>query len=427
MTTISCPTCQIPNRPTAQFCVRCGARLGGVTGRLPANTLLQNRYIIVKTIGGGGMGAVYVATDTQQHGKKWAVKEMSMAQLPPQDIPQAIRDFQHEAELLARLRHPNLPHAQTPFEQNKRWYFVMEYVEGENLLERMNTRGAVFSEHEALEIAKQLCDVLEYLHTQTPPIIFRDLKPANIMLEPNGRIKLIDFGIARFFKPGKTSDTINMGSPDYAALEQFGSGQTDARSDVHAFGATLYHLLVGNPPPKANERALDPKLLIPVQRVNRNVSTRTSNAIDKALAVHPNQRYQSIRELRAALVPTLPANHPITQSPKLAPAQPYKTQPAPTPKIKSSEIETNLNALMIMDLSFLAVKILRKRSATLEIRNKAQTPLNGQVRALVSWLHVPQGNFNIPPGGIAKINLQIDESKYPMTQLIAEPLEIVWS
>lgn len=372
------------------------------------------------------MGAVYVATDAQKAGQKWAVKEMSMAQLPPQDIPQAIRDFQHEAELLARLNHPNLPKAQTPFEQNKRWYFVMEYVEGENLLERMNARGAVFSETEVLEIAKQLCDVLEYLHTQTPPIIFRDLKPANIMLELNGRLKLIDFGIARFFKQGKTSDTINMGSPDYAALEQFGSGQTDARSDIHAFGATLYHLLTGNPPPKANERALDPNLFIPVQRVNSNVSTRTSNAIDKALAVHPNQRYQSIREFRAALGPTRPANHPITQSPNLSPAQPYKTQPAPIPKIKPSEIETNLNALMIMDLSFLSVKILRKRSATLEIRNKAQTPLNGQVRALVPWLRVPQGNFVIPPGGAAKINLQIDGSQYPVTQLIAEPLEIVW-
>lgn len=425
MTTIPCPICATPNRPTAQFCVRCGARLGGVTGRLPANTLLQNRYIIVKTIGGGGMGAVYVATDAQHAGQKWAVKEMSMAQLPPQDIPQAIRDFQHEAELLARLNHPNLPQAQTPFEQNKRWYFVMEFVEGQNLLERLNAHGGAFSESEALDIAKQLCDVLEYLHTQTPPIIFRDLKPANIMLEPNGRIKLIDFGIARFFKPGQTSDTTNMGSPDYAALEQFGSGQTDARSDIHAFGATLYHLLTGNPPPKANERALDPKLFIPVQRANPSVSTRTSNAIDKALAVHPNQRYQSVRELRATLIPTT-TPRPLSSATTQPATQPYKTQTAPIPKIKPSEIETNLNALMILDLSFLSVKILRKRSATLEIRNKAQTPLNGQVRALVPWLRVSQGNFNIPPGGAAKINVQIDGSKYPVTQLIAEPLEIVW-
>lgn len=424
MTTIPCPTCATPNRPTAQFCVRCGARLGGVTGRLAANTLLQNRYIIVKTIGGGGMGAVYVATDTQKAGQKWAVKEMGLSELKTQsEIKQAEKSFQREANLLTQLNHPSLPKAQPAFKQNGRWYFAMEFVEGENLLQRLHARGGAFAESQVLDIAKQLCDVLEYLHTQTPPIIFRDLKPANIMLEPNGRIKLIDFGIARFFTPGKTQDTALYGSHDYSALEQFGSGQTDARSDIHALGATLYHLLTGNPPPKANERALDPKLLISVQRMNPSVSARTSNVIDKALAVHPNQRYQSIRELRAALIPT---NHPITQSPNLAPAQPYKTQTAPFPKIKPSEIETNLNALMIMDLSFLAVKILRKRSATLEIRNKAQTPLNGQVRALVPWLRVPQGNFSIPPGGAAKINLQIDGSQYPVTQLIAEPLEIVW-
>lgn len=422
---LPCPSCHTPNRPGAQFCVSCGARLGGVTGRLPANTLLQNRYIIVKTIGGGGMGAVYLATDTQLTGQKWAVKEMSMAQVPPQEIPQAIRDFQGEAELLARLHHPNLPKAQTTFEQNGRWYFVMEYVQGENLLDRLTARGGAFPENEVLDWANQLCDALEYLHTQQPPVIFRDLKPANIMLEPGGRIKLIDFGIARFFKPGKTRDTTNMGSPDYAALEQFGSGQTDARSDIHALGATLYHLLTGNPPPIANERALDPKLLVPARRVNPAISARTSNALDKALAVHPDQRYQSMRELRAALVPTsAPRSRPGAAAQSTA--QPYQTQVAPAQKIKSSEIETNLNALMLMDLSFLAIKILRRRSATLEIRNRAQTPLNGQVRALVPWLRVPQGNFNCAPGGTTRIQLQIDGSRYPVTQLVAEPLEIIW-
>lgn len=371
------------------------------------------------------MGAVYLATDTRLTGQKWAVKEMSMAQLPPKEIPQAIRDFQGEAELLARLNHPNLPKAQTTFEQNGRWYFVMEYVEGENLLDLLPARGGAFPENEVLEWAKQLCDALEYLHTQHPPIIFRDLKPANIMLEPGGHIKLIDFGIARFFKPGQTSDTTNMGSPDYAALEQFGSGQTDARSDIHALGATLYHLLTGNPPPKANERALDPKLLIPAQRVNPTVSVRTGNAIDKALAVHPNQRYQSMRELRVALVPVT-APRPLPSAATRPAAQPYTTQKAPAQKINPGEIETNLNALMLVDLSFLSVKVLRRRSATLEIRNRAQTQLDGQVRALVPWLRVPQGNFSCAPGGTAKINLQIDGSQYPVTQLVAEPLEIIW-
>ncbi|HZQ09092.1 MAG TPA: serine/threonine-protein kinase [Anaerolineae bacterium] len=304
--TVPCPNCHTLNRPTAQFCVQCRTRMPGSTGRLPPNTFLQNRFIIVKTIGGGGMGAVYLATDAQLTGQRWAIKEMSLSQLDALEIPKAIEGFQQEAELLKKLHHPNLPKAQPAFEQNGRWYFVMEFIEGQNLLDLLVTRGTPFDESQILDWARQLCDVLEYLHTQNPPIIFRDLKPANIMVEPSGRLKLIDFGIARFFKAGQTRDTISMGSHDYAALEQFGSGQTDARSDIHAFGATLYHLLTGEPPPKANERALDPNLLKPVRHENPNVSVRTSDVIAKALAVHPSQRYQSVREMRAALFSSPP-------------------------------------------------------------------------------------------------------------------------
>ncbi len=387
------------------------------------------------------MGAVYLATDAQMPGQKWAIKEMSVSQLQPQEIPQAIRDFQNEAALLKRLRHANLPQAQSAFEQNGRWYFAMEFIEGENLLQRLSARGRSFEEAVVLEWARQLCEVLEYLHTQQPPIIFRDLKPANIMVTPANQIKLIDFGIARFFKPNQTRDTTPWGSHEYAALEQFGNAQTDARTDIHALGATLYHLLTGNPPPKASERALDPQLLISALRANKNVSARTSSVLEKALAVHPNSRYPSVRELRAALfpTPTRPAPPRSTQpSPTLRPpAPPVTAKPTPTAqpfhgttaslqKIQASEIETNLNALMLWDLSFPAIKLFRKREATLVIRNHAQTALQGTVRALVPWLRVPNGNFSCPPGIAAQVKLEIDGSQYPVTQLLVEPLEIVW-
>jgi len=171
---------------------------------LPPRSLLAGRYIILRRVGQGGMGAVYQAADTRIAGKMWAVKEMSDAAITdPLEKQQAIAAFQQEARLLSCLNHPGIPRVVDFFSEGGKQYLVMEFVEGQTLEEILAQRRGPFSEQEVYPWLMQLCDVLHYLHSQSPPVIFRDLKPANIMVDRIGQIKLIDFGIARLFKRGK--------------------------------------------------------------------------------------------------------------------------------------------------------------------------------------------------------------------------------
>src|SRR6266704_2200175 len=166
--------------------------------------------------------------------------------MSPQEIIEATENFKREALLLAGLTHPNLPSIYDHFSEAGRWYLVMDFIEGETLEERLNKEPeGRLSVEEAQRIGIQLCTVLGYLHGRQPPIIFRDLKPANIMMTPDGHLYLIDFGIARHFKPGQAKDTIAFGSPGYAAPEQYGKAQTTARSDIYSLGANLHQLLTG--------------------------------------------------------------------------------------------------------------------------------------------------------------------------------------
>lgn len=192
---------------------------------------------------------MYAAEDTQLGDRLVAVKEMSQRGLTPNELDDAKAAFQQEAHLLAKLRHPNLPAIYDYFEESGRWYLVMELIEGETLESALaKVPGGRFSIKEGLDLAIQLCTVLNYLHTHQPPIIFRDLKPANIMLTPRGEVYLIDFGIARHFKPGQSKDTIAFGSPGFAAPEQCGKAQTTTQSDIYSLGATLYQMFSGNDP-----------------------------------------------------------------------------------------------------------------------------------------------------------------------------------
>ena len=220
---------------------------------LMPGTLLQGRYRVQRQLGGGGMGIVYLAEDTRLSGRYCAIKVMSPDQLAPQDRNWAIQAFKQEAQLLATLRHPGLAAVNDIFPENGDWYLVMEYVEGESLEDKLRRLpGGRLSAQEALSITRQLCDVLEYLHGCSPPVIFRDLKPSNVMVTPNGQVKLIDFGIARFFKQGQTRDTLNMGTPGYAAPEQYGGmGQSDPRTDVYSLGVVLYRMVTGYDPAEA--------------------------------------------------------------------------------------------------------------------------------------------------------------------------------
>ena len=216
--------------------------------------------------------------------------------------------FRREAALLAALRHPNLveviDHFSAPGVSGAppKEYLVMECVAGETL-------DAFFRRSErtparVLPVAVQLCAVLDYLHSRTPPIIYRDLKPSNVMIEgatagsgsSGGRVKLIDFGIARFYKPGKQKDTTMMGTPGFAPPEQYGRGQTDARSDLFSLGVTLHVLLTGY------DVEQSPWSYPPVRTLNPAVSPALENVIAKATAMNVADRYQSAAEMRAALL-----------------------------------------------------------------------------------------------------------------------------
>jgi serine/threonine protein kinase len=195
------------------------------------------------------MGAVYLAQDLRFGDAPRAVKELSQSGLSSQEAQDAAVAFKHEADLLARLVHPNLPRIYDHFEEQGRWYLAMDYIAGETLEQRQEKLPRrIMAPVDVFHIALQLCDTLHYLHSQQPPIIFRDLKPANIMLTASDHVYLIDFGIARLFKPGQATDTVALGSPGYAAPEQYGKTQTTASADIYSLGATLHQLLSGYDP-----------------------------------------------------------------------------------------------------------------------------------------------------------------------------------
>ncbi len=320
MTTMNvCEACGHQQPATSSYCSKCGNLMPGLgTGLLPPKFILQGRYIILDKLGQGGMGAVYKAADQRIKGKIWAIKEMSDAAITdPYEKAQAIAAFKQEAQLLARLSHPNIPRVTDFFTENQKHYIVMEFVPGETLEDRVNRQGAPCGEAEVRDWAGQMCEVLAYLHNQTPPIIFRDLKPANIMLTPQGQLKLIDFGIARLFQPGKGKDTRALGTPGYAPPEQFGRGQTDARSDIYSLGVVLHVLLTRHDP------ATTLFSMPPVRQLNPGVSPKLELIITKATQPASSQRYQSAEEMHQALVGSLPPSPPPPPGPQ--PAQPPRS------------------------------------------------------------------------------------------------------
>ncbi|GHO87676.1 serine/threonine protein kinase [Dictyobacter formicarum] len=259
-TTIYCSTCGAANRSQASFCFSCGKALDrgtssisvapiGATGRLAQGQYLNGRYQILLSIAQGGMGAVYKAEDTLLGNRLVAIKEMGMVSLYPNEVTDAAEMFKQEALMLAKLHHPNLPSIYDHFSEAGRWYLVMSFIEGASLEHALEkTSSGKFPVSEVIKIGSELCSVLDYLHTQQPPIIFRDLKPSNIIRTSRGAIYLIDFGIARHFNPGKVKDTANYGTAGYAPPEQFGKAQTTPRSDIYSLGVTLHQLLTGRDP-----------------------------------------------------------------------------------------------------------------------------------------------------------------------------------
>ncbi|MBA3944183.1 MAG: protein kinase [Herpetosiphonaceae bacterium] len=301
-----CPVCGATNAPTSLYCSQCGYAFGVLaptlalpTGRLVQNALLAGRYRITRKIADGGFSAVYLAEDTRLGQHIVAVKEMVVGTggTNPQAIQQALTDFQREAEMLAHITHPNLPRVIDRFEEQGRHFLVMDYVEGQTLRQVAAAAGGPLPEALMLGWAQQLCSVLEFLHSRQPPIIYRDLKPENVMLQGDGTLKLIDFGIARLYRHGGTSDTVPLGTPGYAAPEQYGSGQSDARADVYALGATLYELLTGY------DISRSPFQLAPARQHNPALSPRTELALQQAMQPHPAHRFQTVAAFARALDP----------------------------------------------------------------------------------------------------------------------------
>lgn len=277
---------------------------------LEPQVVLHQRYQIVAPIGQGGMGAVYRASDRLLPGRVCAVKEIAPdPEVTPDLLSELQEQFRREAEVLARLDHPNLPKVSDYFTENGREYLVMDFVPGHDLRELVDEarqRGEFLDEAQVLGWADQLCDALAYLHAQDPPILHRDIKPSNIKLTPSGLIKLVDFGLVKLLTSDE-SRTVTVvqgrGTAAYTPLEQYGSddSHTDSRSDLYALSATLYHLLTGRSPATARERFLDPNALVPPRVYNPHVPPALEQALLAGLALHPKDRPANITDFRQRL------------------------------------------------------------------------------------------------------------------------------
>ena len=249
-------------------------------------TVIDGKYEILKEIGRGGMSVVYLAMDKHLN-KQWAVKEIRKKGSGKNDEI-VVNSLLAEANMMKKLDHPALPRIVDIIDNGVTIYVVMDYIEGESLDKILNEYGAQ-PEELVVNWAKQLCDALSYLHSQKPPIIYRDMKPANVMLKPEGNIKIIDFGIAREYKEQNLADTTVLGTKGYAPPEQY-SGQTDPRSDIFALGMTMHHLLTGVDPRNGEAYA-------PVRQWNPELSEGIEIIIDRCVEPAAENRYQSCADL----------------------------------------------------------------------------------------------------------------------------------
>jgi serine/threonine-protein kinase len=314
---IICMSCHRANKPGSQRCSYCSTPFAAIgtaappmpqppavsaamrsMGQLAPNVYLHNRYTVTRLLGIGGMSAVYEGYDARLGNQRVAIKEMSLADAEPARQQQLATQFKQEAGILARLSHGNLPHVTDYFAETAKHYLVMDFVNGQSLQKVLEAKAGPLPEAVVVSWMLQLCDVLQYLHSCQPPVIFRDLKPSNIMVQPDGRIKLIDFGIARIYKPGKTHDTSTLGTSGFAPPEQYGKGQTDARSDVYSLCITAYNLLTNYEPGKS------PFNLPPLSQLNPSVSPRLVRILATGMALDAKKRWQCMAELRQELAST---------------------------------------------------------------------------------------------------------------------------
>ncbi|HZG69284.1 MAG TPA: serine/threonine-protein kinase [Herpetosiphonaceae bacterium] len=307
---ILCPICRASNRGDARFCQQCGN-----------DVLLDNIYRLTKVIKEGGMGMVYKAIDAA--GAEYAIKEMHDRFANQTERDEGIQRFIEEAELLHNLNHPAIPKVYRSFIDEGRYYLSMEFIYGEDL-EDVLKRVKSFPEPTVMRWADQLCDVLEYMHEAG--LIYRDMKPANIMIDRDDNVKLVDFGIAKVLQPGQRNTMV--GTPGYAPPEQY-QGLATRESDLYALAATLHHLLTGRDPRD------HPPFTFPLATTIRpEISLQTAKALDKALEMEVAQRFPTVEAFRRALPiptgdrrPTLPFDLPRGAPARQQPASPSTRQP----------------------------------------------------------------------------------------------------
>src|SRR5256712_5073654 len=307
---MECTYCNTQNRDGVHFCNNCGRPLptastaaSSTTGSTnigsrsltPGSRLQGGRYILKKMLGQGGMGTAVLATDIRLDSKSVVIKELLSDNTDPARMQEDVRNFKREVATLAHLDHPLIPNVTDHFQEGSRYFMVQEYVEGENLEERMDRVNQPMKEREALGYASELLDILDYLAQETPPIVHRDIKPANIIIgTKDKRAHLVDFGIARADVARNTQrkQTSALGTPDYAPPEHY-QGNADPRSDLYALAATLHHLLTNRDP-----RNHPPFTYPPVRTQNLQLSSEIERVLTKALNNDINQRYQSAAAMK---------------------------------------------------------------------------------------------------------------------------------
>ena len=259
---------------------------------LKIGSVIDGKYKVLNEIGHGGMSTVYLAINEKAN-KTWAIKEVRKKY--NKDFNILKQSLIVETNLLKQLRHSNLPTIVDVIDSDENFLIVMDYIEG-NTLEKLLYENGAQNQEKVVSWAIQLCDVLDYLHSRPAPIIYRDMKPSNIMLKSDGNVVLIDFGTAREFKERNIADTTCLGTQGYAAPEQFGGmGQTDGRTDIYCLGATMYHLLTGHNPSEP------PYEMYPITHWNNKLSNGLEKIVQKCIQKNPEDRYQNARELKYAL------------------------------------------------------------------------------------------------------------------------------
>lgn len=295
-----CQVCGAANESTTIYCFSCGQHLTAKQDHMePQNaSLLHDRYQLEEQLGSGGFSVVYRARDTREDGRLVAIKQINLQGLSAEEAIEATDTFNREVRILSSLSHPQVPLIYDHFSDQDHWYLVLEHIAGRTLESHLATwkdQGRYPPLEEILSMGIQLCRVLKYLHSHQPPLIYRDLKPSNIMHTLTGTLYLIDFGIARHFKPGQGRDTQPLGSPGYAAPEQYGRAQTTPQADIYSLGALLYQLLSGHDPSDG------PGSLPSLQLHNQAYGAELATLVNRMLSPNPGERPGSVQVIAEEL------------------------------------------------------------------------------------------------------------------------------